>query len=88
MFLDRDTEAEKKFVRLRLSGGKELLVTPQHLVMRSRRRPRPLPKNESSTMADEVVVDPEGGVEAVFAARLEPNDELLVAEGNGKRFTW
>ena len=36
MFLDRDTTARKQFLRLGLSGGQVLTVTPQHLVMRSR----------------------------------------------------
>lgn len=66
MFLDRDTQAEKQFLRLRLNGGRQLTVTPQHLVIR--RRP-------NATTND---------VEAVFAARLNPQDELLVLDKNGQ----
>ncbi|KAF6206420.1 hypothetical protein GE061_017653 [Apolygus lucorum] len=67
MFLDRDTTDRKQFLRLGLSGGQVLTVTPQHLVMRNK---------PNGTDQD---------VEAVFAAHLNPSDQLLVAESNGTK---
>lgn len=78
MFIDRDPEEKRQFLRVRTAGNRTLTLTPTHLVPVVQQRQRHRPAQDSNLVED--AVEGVQGEEVVteFAERVRVGDRVLV----------
>ncbi|XP_034249194.1 desert hedgehog protein [Thrips palmi] len=80
MFIDRDPEERRQFLRVRTAGNRTLTLTPTHLVpvVRQRQRQRPEDTNRVEDAVKDAATKDDVEVVTEFAERVRPGDRVLV----------